>query len=885
MANVRQYVSISGGTWSTALEAAREMFENLSDAPEFRDERVDLADVVIKIGEGLADRARRAADAKALAEAESVVPLHAQIAGEPAPAFLKRSRLPGLLDDARAAVHKARTRADALMAMDVAIGAGSAAGVYKARDALIDRYVDLAQDPELVKRMTQANDLVRRAVKVESIHRVAQSGPRPGPLGPATSLVLRSTTETPRAPIETGSMAFALADGLAYGVDAGTGSPVWQIFVGLASPFAPQAVPGDPSVLVVDARHDELLRLDGRTGVVRWRLELGESVERPPLVQGNQLFQVLPSGKLVVIELETGESRTTVNLGLPLAQAPVNDESGRFLYIMGRRDCLFALARDPLACIAVEYLGHDEGSIPVTPTRLGRFLVIAENHQPADSRWRVLLLNDDGKAKAVQQIDVPGWIWGAPPASGSVMWAAGDKGGIEAYALGDYASKTPLRSLAKLAPDAATSGPAFGLATSERELWLAAGRSGRYDLDPDRGEITPRSALGQPGSALAPLQEAARRIILTFQDPETGGTSLYGLDPTSGTTVWQTILGAPWPTPLSLASGGDALETYGRTGKDVLVTSERLQSGGFAIVPLPRPGSIQVPSGRVLNLEGSGPAAAVIASGAGSNVVWTRESTKSDTWRNLELPTALAAMPLVWDRSLLVPGADGRAYLINPLTAKSTAEPFVPVYSRERRGRWLAPARLDAGAVVLVNDVGRVRRLSLKQDPAARLVVDSEKMLDKPIIADPAATSEAVIVATADQKVQVLSGRDLSPLGAWPLEAPLVGRPVVVGGYGFVFDGAGGVLAVSPEGRRLWSIKLGAVAAGDPVIKGDRVWLLDRTGRLESRILATGAADQQLELGLLPAGGLVTAGSKTLVPVARGTIAPVALPPEQTSRP
>ena len=65
MANVRQYVSVSGGTWSTALEAAREMFETLEKRAEFRDERVDLAELVIKIGEGLADRARRAADAKA----------------------------------------------------------------------------------------------------------------------------------------------------------------------------------------------------------------------------------------------------------------------------------------------------------------------------------------------------------------------------------------------------------------------------------------------------------------------------------------------------------------------------------------------------------------------------------------------------------------------------------------------------------------------------------------------------------------------------------------------------------------------------------------------------------------------------------------------------
>ena len=111
LANVRQYISVTGGTWSTAREAAEEMFRRVGSEPEFRDERVELAELVIRIGEGLADRARRTADAKTLEEAAAIVPLHAEIAGEPAPAFLKRSRLPGLLDDARAAVRKADIRA------------------------------------------------------------------------------------------------------------------------------------------------------------------------------------------------------------------------------------------------------------------------------------------------------------------------------------------------------------------------------------------------------------------------------------------------------------------------------------------------------------------------------------------------------------------------------------------------------------------------------------------------------------------------------------------------------------------------------------------------------------------------------------------------------
>ena len=49
---------------------------SLSEA--FRDERSELAELVLRIGEGLADRARGTAEPQALAEAESAVPLHAR---------------------------------------------------------------------------------------------------------------------------------------------------------------------------------------------------------------------------------------------------------------------------------------------------------------------------------------------------------------------------------------------------------------------------------------------------------------------------------------------------------------------------------------------------------------------------------------------------------------------------------------------------------------------------------------------------------------------------------------------------------------------------------------------------------------------------------------
>src|SRR5262249_20687412 len=268
-------------------------------------------------------------------------------------------------------------------------------------------------------------------------------------------------------------------------------------------------VAGDPSVLAFDARSQELVRLDARSGTPIWRLALGERVIDPPLVLGNQLVQVLPSGKLLILAREAGELQATANLARALARVPAHDESGRHLYVVGRQDCLFILTRDPLACTAVEYLGQQDGSVPCAPARMGRFLVIPENDSLHESRWHVLVLDEDGgRVRPAQELKVAGWTWQTPAASGQIVWAAGDKAGFEGVAVGGPASKAPFHSIARLTADASPSGPAFTLARSDRELWAASGHPGKFALDLERGAIEAKTSLPVPGPALAPIQLA-----------------------------------------------------------------------------------------------------------------------------------------------------------------------------------------------------------------------------------------------------------------------------------------------------------------------------------------------------------------------------------------
>jgi outer membrane protein assembly factor BamB len=882
LADVRQYISPNASTWTSALEAARAMYEQFGQGEqgggaEFRDERAELGDLVLRIGEGLADRARRTADPTAMAEAESAVPLHAQVIGEAAPAFLTRSRLPSKLAEARAAVKKSQVRTRSLAAMDDALRDGAASRVYQARDDLVDRYADLARDRELISRMTAANELIRKAVTIDTSRRAAVRSTRPEPLGPPTSVVLRSRTDPPGGTLQPSSIVFALAEGLGYGIDATAGAPIWQVPLGLASPFVPQAVPGEAAAIAFDARSDELVRLDARTGSTAWRLELRERVADPPLSLGNQLVQVMPSGKLLLIALETGELQATVNLGRPLARTPVGDESGRHLYVLGRQDVLFVLNRDPLACAAVEYLGHPDGSIPCSPSLLGRFLIIPQNDSLADSRWQILVLDEEGsKLNPVQDVTVAGWTWQTPTVSGPIVWATGDRAGFEAFAVGDYASKTPFRSVAKLTPDDAASGPAFALARSEREMWAASGHTGKFVLDPERGSIQPSPAAA-PGPATAPFQRAGGTLVATFQDRRLDGTALWGIDPESGGIAWKTVVGSAWPTSLARAGESGVLSALGSDGREFNVTPEQAARGGFVVLPVPRPGAFALPPGLRLRWERDGKPLSVVVPRPYSKELWVQDAARPGGWRDLTLPAAVAADPVVWQEGLVVPGADARVYLIDPLTGRSLAEPFVPRFDRDRQGTWLAPTILDRDTVILADDVGRVRRLVRKTTPVPRLTSEAERALDSRIVAEPAATGGAVLVATADGRVRSLAARDLSPVGSWVLDASVAGKPVGLGDGGLVMDRAGGVLAFGRDGQKTWSIKLGAEVAGAPQVVGRSLVILTSDGVLHLRARSDGAPMDRRALGILPAGGPIATGRDAMIPVAPGTIRPVAL--------
>ncbi|MDX2039145.1 MAG: PQQ-binding-like beta-propeller repeat protein [Isosphaeraceae bacterium] len=868
IASVRRFTGSTGASWTQALEAATKLVDDHGERDEFQDVANELGEQLIAVAEAEADQAKTLTEAEPLARVDSALALHARVLGESSAKFVEKSAVSRKVAEAKAAIEQARTRLEAIAAMTKGLADKQPQRVYEARDLLIRRYPQLLTDREVVSRLTQANDLIKQAAIADPANRPGLRDPRPDPLGPAVSFVLRSNPGV--AATAGGPLVFALADGFVHAVDGGTGAPVWIAPVGLASPFTPIPIPGgEPSVIAFDSRHDELVKLDAKTGKLIWRQTLGERIDDPPLIIGTHLYQSTPSGRLLMIDLRSGNLLGSLDLGRPLTRTPVADESGEHLYVLGEEDCLFVLERNPLACRAVEYLGHGAGSIACAPARVGRFLVIPENMGMNEGRWRIVLLDEEGLSpRTVQSVPIAGWTWSTPRDIGSLLWSVSDRNEVAAFTVGLYDAPEPFKLLARINADNEPSGPAFAFGKTERELVVASGRTGRFELSTDSSKLSDAWTLGNIGSAIAPIQEVGKRLVLTHQAVKIPGVALRSIDPTNGRVDWQTILGAPFPVALRPASDGSSLATLGLSGEAIRIERASFETGGFVEGRIPAPGDFSLPPSGDLWLPIDGPPVIVPGESAPRLLV-----QRPDGYRPIDLPAPLRATPLVWAGAVFLPCNDGRAYLIDPQTGENTADPFVPPFDKAHPSVWKDPVALDGNALALIDEEGLLRRVILAPQPRPHLEITADQKLPATPAGELASTGGAVIVATSAGEIRSYSASDLAPVGKWTLEAPPAAGPISTGGYAFVADAAGNVLAFGADGNRLWQVKLrDPMAPVAPALQDGAVWFSTRTGGLEGRSLADGSARASMSLGVLPTAGVIDLGPLRLVPAGRGTL-------------
>src|SRR5512145_917929 len=82
-----------------------------------------------------------------------------------------------------------------------------------------------------------------------------------------------------------GNVQFVLAGGAVSAHDGNSGKMLWSMVVGRDTNILPipLALPGEPTVLVIDKVHDELVAVQTSTGKLVWRQAVGEPIDAAPL--------------------------------------------------------------------------------------------------------------------------------------------------------------------------------------------------------------------------------------------------------------------------------------------------------------------------------------------------------------------------------------------------------------------------------------------------------------------------------------------------------------------------------------------------------------------------------------------------------------------------
>ena len=180
-----------------------------------------------------------------------------------------------------------------------AVAASDLPSAYAAYRDLVRSFPDLVDNPDLTAAMMQVSAAQQKAVKSGEQALAVSSAERPSDLVAAMPLAVQPVQGELAA--EKGKLRFVVAEGTAYGLDASSGKLLWRRFVaevppaeGKSDEAKPPAVSALPvadsagsDVAICDPVHREVLRVNGRTGGLLWRLAVGEPIAAGPVTAGN----------------------------------------------------------------------------------------------------------------------------------------------------------------------------------------------------------------------------------------------------------------------------------------------------------------------------------------------------------------------------------------------------------------------------------------------------------------------------------------------------------------------------------------------------------------------------------------------------------------------
>jgi outer membrane protein assembly factor BamB/tetratricopeptide (TPR) repeat protein len=748
--------------WTAAFEMAQSLMKKLPDEPAYEDWQKEVGEVLGMIGEGLARQAAQQPTAAVVEQARFVVGMIEMNVGESLRPDQEIAEIQRLLEGSEREVNRGRDLEETLAAVAAALEAKDAVAAYAARNTLVARHPDLAEDGRLEEALGPAAALLAQAVKM--VPRAVRAATGEQSAGILASRAMAVRTVQGEVPGVKGRSVFAATAGVAYGLDAASGRLLWRRFIAAekgagpvsAKPrpaFPPQPLGDDPAgdLLLTDPVHNEVLRVQGATGRLVWRQAIGRRIAAAPVRAGNRLLVPTEQGQLVLVDLATGASPGHVQLPQPLGVSPTVDPQRSLVFQVADQSTLYVFSQDDWACRQVFHLGQQRDAVAAPPVIAGGYLLIVENQGPGPgSAWypatlRVLGMAEKGELKFLQHVRLKGRVTTAPLVHGQRVAVLTVQGTLELFKLAP-AGGPPLQSLARSELPGREEATRYLLARDD-QWWVADTQLARYEIEAEGGRLVPRQITGRLLKFIQPPLLSGSVMYQVRERPGMPGVMVSAVDPQTDEPVWQTWLAA------SLA--GEPL-TDAPSGSLTAVTA----SGGVFRFP---PASFQgnAPADQpVLAIEAAklirsvqdctplGGGRFALTMGSGSRPIVFYDPAEHDKrFRWLVAPEPMASAPLALAGGLLVASATGNVFLLDlqpkESSAGNLAQPFRPSLASVTAWKWLPPQAVGQQAALLCDGDRRLYLVRLQTQPEAALIEVAAATTSTAIVAPPVVVSEA----------------------------------------------------------------------------------------------------------------------------------------------
>ncbi|NUQ61329.1 MAG: PQQ-binding-like beta-propeller repeat protein [Pirellulales bacterium] len=883
LAQMRQAVD-SSTDWSKSLEVTRTVLGEISSETDFRGEaQPELAAMLPKLAEGLAKRAHEKSDQALIGQSEETLALIEKYIARSSRPHTRLADVETLLALTKREIARSGKLAEAIAGMKAASAADKTAQAYLVRASLLKEYPDLASNEQLREAVLAVSRAEQAGVKPGGEKQAAQTAELPAPYRAAVALARRETTA--EAPGAAGRTVFAVAGGATYGLDAAGGKVLWRRATGFAdngrSPgFPPTPVSDAPGsdVLLVDAARNELVCLEGPTGKLRWRFPVTERFDAHPVIAGQRVLVATRSGRLLSIDLASGESPGHIRFPQELRTGPAVSPDGSTVFQAAEHSNLFVLSLPDSRCTQVLYLGHEPGSITVPPVVVGSLLVVARNGVGEQCTLHVMSITSKDKSNSLtplQQLPVKGHVHTAPVVSGRRMLVVTDKAELAVFEVRGTEPDKPIGKVAEGVASGEENLVRFPLLLGE-QFYLGDALLTKYDVQASRGRLQPRWTENKDSVTLQPLSAIGETVYHVRRKIGLPGV-FVSATASDGKTLWQTQLAAGLVEEPLAAAGSDRLVLLSSLGAVYALPATEparptAMDQPLAAIPV---AELQKPIDHAVYLDDG--SVAMAAGKDAEEIVVTNLQDSPPRLRRLALPDPLGGPLAAFSGALVAPSKIGQVFLLDPRSGEKRAEPFQPTVQSGVEYLWQRVAA-NGPKELLASDGRGLYRIGLEETPKRHLAMLAGAAPSSPIRSAPAVVGTAVCAVDASNNLVAFALPELKASGSWPLGGPCTWGPWQAGKHVLL---ATDDHLVCADGRQVcWKVPLPfGQPAGGPIADGESFLVAAAGGTVWRAELSTGKTLGRVELGAALANGPVRIGERLLVVGRDGTLYEIEKPP------